>query len=43
MDTATGKTFMHAFWVNLAAVVGSNALAEFSGAADVLHWSFRSL
>jgi fibronectin type 3 domain-containing protein len=37
-DTATGQTFRHAFRVKLPRVVGPSALAEFSGAADVLGW-----
>jgi hypothetical protein len=45
-DTTTGATFRHAFRVNLPRAVGAGgagALAEFSGAADVLNWWVRAL
>jgi hypothetical protein len=42
-DTATGKTFRHAFRVNLPLVVGGSARDEFAGAADVWNWRFKAL
>jgi hypothetical protein len=42
-DTTAGATFGHAFRVNLPRLVGTSALAVFSGAADVLNWWTRAL